>query len=220
MKNEKESQITRTVFEWFWLLVIGSVLGFILEGIWCVFTKGHWENHSALIYGPFCVIYGVGMLFMYLVAKRYENKKMWIQSILFLIAGSLVEYFLSFLQELIFGSVSWDYSDRFMNINGRICLKMSLIWGTLGIVFAKFIYPHLNELLSKLFCPAVKAVTAVFFIFILANVLITVIAVDRWHMRSAGVNPETSFGIWVDEHYDDERMKSVFSNMTFVDSKK
>lgn len=44
----------------FWLFMLGSVAGFVLEGLWCILMEGHWENHSATVWGPFCIIYGIG----------------------------------------------------------------------------------------------------------------------------------------------------------------
>lgn len=44
----------------FWVFMAGSVLGFIVEGLWCVLRKGAWENHVATVWGPLCLVYGVG----------------------------------------------------------------------------------------------------------------------------------------------------------------
>lgn len=52
----------------FWLFMAGSALGFIAEGLRCVLTDGHWENHSSTVWGPFCIIYGVGALAVYLIS--------------------------------------------------------------------------------------------------------------------------------------------------------
>ena len=38
------------------------------------------------------------------------------------LSGSIVEYTMSFLGELLFNARWWDYSKRFLNINGRICV--------------------------------------------------------------------------------------------------
>ena len=52
----------------FWLFMFGSVAGFLIEGIWCVIRSGRWENHSATLWGPFCIIYGFGAVLVYLLA--------------------------------------------------------------------------------------------------------------------------------------------------------
>ena len=37
--------------EMFFLFFAGSVLGFLLEGIWRVIRTGAWENHAATVWG-------------------------------------------------------------------------------------------------------------------------------------------------------------------------
>ena len=44
----------------FWLFFLGSIAGFVLEGLWRIILVGHWENHSATVWGPFCIVYGIG----------------------------------------------------------------------------------------------------------------------------------------------------------------
>ena len=44
----------------FWLFLIGSLAGVVMEGAWCAVTKGRWEYHVYSIWGPFCAVYGLG----------------------------------------------------------------------------------------------------------------------------------------------------------------
>ena len=59
----------------FWLFMIGNILGVILEGIWCVIRNGRWETHVVTIWGPFCLIYGVGAVGGYLASALLSDKK-------------------------------------------------------------------------------------------------------------------------------------------------
>ena len=104
------------------LFFFGSIIGFILEGLWCILKRGHWENHSATVFGPFCVIYGFGMVAFYLLSLFTNRKNLFIQLILSGLVGSGLEYIASFFQEKLFGSTSWDYSDHAFNLGGRISL--------------------------------------------------------------------------------------------------
>ena len=36
-----------------WLFVGGSVIGFVLEGLWHILRVGTWESHTATVWGPF-----------------------------------------------------------------------------------------------------------------------------------------------------------------------
>ena len=47
---------------------------------------------------------------------------------------SVVEYVANFVMEKAFGTVSWDYSDKALNLHGRICLQYSCCWGLLAML--------------------------------------------------------------------------------------
>ena len=42
------------------------------------------------------------------------------------VIGSIIEYLVSLIGELIFHIKWWDYSDQILNLNGRICVQFSL----------------------------------------------------------------------------------------------
>ena len=37
----------------------------IIEGIFCLVTKGHWESHVVSVFGAFNVLYGFGAVLLY-----------------------------------------------------------------------------------------------------------------------------------------------------------
>ena len=57
---EKREKISYQVI--FWLFVIGSLAGVVLEGIWCLLKYGHWETHVVTVWEPLCIIYGFGLV--------------------------------------------------------------------------------------------------------------------------------------------------------------
>ena len=77
--------------ELFFLFFTGSILGFILEGIWRVIRTGTWENHSATVYGPFCIIYGFGAAALYWITGNVSGMPLWQQFIRFAAVGAAVE---------------------------------------------------------------------------------------------------------------------------------
>ncbi len=164
----------------FWLFFFGSVTGFVLEGIWRIILLGHWENHAATVWGPFCLVYGVGAVVIYVVTYAIAEKSFFVQFLVFAAAGSAVEYVASYLQELIFGSRSWDYSGDPFNLNGRITLHMTAIWGLLGVAFAKLAFPLIEKArqrpekkFGRLACVALSTYMAI-------NLLVTGASVYRW----------------------------------------
>ena len=66
---------------------------------------------------------------------------------------SIFEYSVSYGMDALFASKWWDYSNEFFNLNGRISIFYSLLWGIVAILFVNNIYPFckkkINLILSK-----------------------------------------------------------------------
>ncbi len=135
-----------------------------------------------------------------------------------LFVGSVVEYVCSWLQEVLFGSRSWDYSRVPFNINGRICLLYSLFWGALGIFWIKDIYPFMAKWILKLPNRAGKILTWVLSIFLAVNCLVSAAAVYRWAARLHAEPPNAGIGSVMDARLPNERMERIYANMNFGDS--
>ena len=85
-------------------------------------------------------IYGVGALLVLYLFQGFANNIL----LLFLasmVATSIVEYITSFLLEKLFHLTLWDYSNRPFNINGRVCLRKSLLFGLMAVILVHFIQP-------------------------------------------------------------------------------
>lgn len=61
--------------------------------------------------------------------------------VLGVIITSALEYIISWVMEILFKTRWWDYSERFMNINGRVCLLNSTLFGIMSIVVVYIIHP-------------------------------------------------------------------------------
>ena len=86
-----------------------------------------------MIYGPISPVYGAGaVLFtVLLLSKPKSNFKTFLEGALI---GGIFEYGISFLQETFLHTISWDYSDAFLNINGRTTIPYMIVWGLLVFV--------------------------------------------------------------------------------------
>lgn len=197
---------------------VGSFLGVIVELIWCLIYNGYIESRSGILYGPFNPLYGVGAILMTLILYRFRNHSGWISFLGGMLIGAVLEYFCSWLQETLFGSTSWDYTDRAFNLNGRICLFMCILWGILAIWWIKSVYPRMSKWILKIPNRAGKIGTWIFTVFFLFDCIISVVAVARWSQRVQGVEATNSVQEFLDEHYPDERMERIFANMDFGDS--
>lgn len=125
--------------------IIYSVIGWILETFSGYLLKNVLINRGFLI-GPYTPIYGVcGILLSWLLHN--ESNPIYVFVFSFLIA-SILEYLTSVIMEKMFKARWWDYSNRPFNINGRVYLGNSLIFGCLGCLLIEVIDPKLTFFLS------------------------------------------------------------------------
>ncbi len=200
----------------FWVFFLGSVLGVYIERIWCMVRYGFYEPRVASIYGPFNPVYGIGAAVLTVALYRFRNRSPMLSFVFGAIVGSAVEYMCSWVQEIVFGSASWDYSMKPFNLNGRICLLYSVYWGVLGVLWIKELYPRMAALVLKIPNRIGRPLSAVLAVVLAADLLLTGAIVIRWMNRVKGEPPRTAVGEFFDEHYPDERLEKRFSNLEFV----
>ena len=199
----------------FLICFIGSFVGVVLEMLWCLITNGYIESRAGLVYGPLNLLYGAGAVALTLALYKYRNRSGWISFIGGMIVGRVVEYICSWGQELVFGSRSWDYSHMPFNLNGRICLLYSILWGVLGLLWIKNIYPRMAKWILKIPNQTGKIVTWVLVVFMVFNSVVTMVTMTRWTQRIKGHEASNGFERLIDERFPNERMEKIFANMEF-----
>lgn len=151
-----------------------AFIGWVLESLYCLYDLGYFTKRGFLL-GPLCPIYGFGAIMLIAFFKNYKNHsiKLFIYaSVIF----SIFEYFVSFYLEAVFKIKCWDYSSEFFNLNGRISIFFSVVWGFAAILFVNKVHPfiesHLNKVLSKFSTKMQNCATYfICFVFLLDNVL-------------------------------------------------
>lgn len=153
---------------------IFAFLGWIMETFYCAYVMGYFSKRGFL-YGPICPIYGYGALILIIILNKYRKNsiKLFFSSVAIF---TFFEYIVSFGLDALFGLKWWDYSERFLNINGRISIFHAFAWGFIAILFINHLYPfikkHVNLILAKI--PhkiQVTAISTVLVVFIADTVL-------------------------------------------------
>ena len=153
------------VYLYFIYFILFAFIGWLLETCFSFYALRHFTKRGFL-YGPLCPIYGWGALILIMFFGRYRknNLKLFIYSA---IVFTAFEYLVSYGMEALFSLKWWDYTEEFMNLNGRVSIFYTFAWGIIAILFINFIYPFfkkkLNILLSKI--PYKVQVTAVYILF-------------------------------------------------------
>ncbi len=69
-KNSKKKFTLIQILAYF---IIYSVIGFIIETIFGLLTKGVLESRKSFLYGPFCGIYGIGAVVMIVGLQHFKK---------------------------------------------------------------------------------------------------------------------------------------------------
>ncbi len=178
MDNKKQ---TITFKQILWYFIIFSIIGLIIETIFCYITTGVLESRKGLIWGPFCPVYGVGAVILILLLHSYKEKpvKLFIAGS---ILGNIIEYILSFLLEAYYGTRFWDYSYLNWNLNGRICILYSIYWGILSFILIRYIKQIIDKyIIIKI--PNTKHINIIIVVTLLIDGICTVWAVTSYQTR-------------------------------------
>ncbi len=128
--------------------IIYSFIGWILETVYCSILSGKFEERGFLN-GPLVPIYGFGAMIILATLLPYAFNPVLV-FILGLILTSSLEYLTSYIMEKAFKMRWWDYSEMFMNINGRVCLLNSTMFGALSLVLVEYIHPVIVDLVANI----------------------------------------------------------------------
>ena len=133
----------------FLIFILFSFIGWISEVIYVGVTSAHKFVNRGFLHGPLCPVYGFGgVVILMLPPSLYAT---WIPLFFAsMILCTIVEYFVSWLMEKLFHTRWWDYSHYKIQLNGRICLLNSILFGFLGVVVIHVVYPLLIDLLNSL----------------------------------------------------------------------
>lgn len=201
----------------FWLFIIGSFIGFAHENLLTI-IKGNFQLRQGLLLEPLIPIYGIGAIVYYLVYyKIHLNDNVKSKNILkvFLIGflvGGLTEYLCSFVQEKLFGTISWDYSYLMLNINGRTSVFHAAFWGLIGVVFYFYILPLFNKFGKKLKYRKYKIATVILSTIFIFDAFISIGACNRQISRNNNIAPSNKIEEFYDEHFPDEYINLIYNN--------
>ena len=144
-----------TFTELFWLLLIYSFIGWVIEAVVGTIKNRRFTNRGFST-GPFCLVYGVAAVLMTVTLSELMTRPVF-QFIGCGILATIVEWITGKSLELVNRRKWWDYSNKKWNFDGYICFQYTLLWAVLGIitlrygnVFFLFLYNLMPELLRMI----------------------------------------------------------------------
>jgi len=200
----------------FWLFLSGSIAGVLIEGIFCLLKKGHWESHVVSIFGAINILYGFGAVLFYVGAVKLREKRIAVQVVVLTALATSLELFSGLLLYYGLGMRAWNYTNHFMNYKGLICLSFSVAWGIAAYGMCK-VYPYINRVLSKMQGLGWKIASAVLGIIIAIDIIFTGISIMRWSERHYGIAARSNFSREIDIEAPDDWMQSRFIEWRFLE---
>ncbi len=171
---------------WFLVFFIFSILGYFSEIIYCYIMDGKIVNRGFL-YGPYCPIYGVGAVFILFLLKDYLRDPI-VLFVFSMIICSAIEYIASYIMEKLFNNKWWDYSNKKYNINGRVCLFNSVLFGLGGLVSVYFLFPLINRFLKLINNTLLEYLAVIFLILFIIDLIITISQINKFNKQLAIIN--------------------------------
>ncbi len=130
-------------YEFVIMLFLFSILGWVME-VTLKFIQYHRFINRGFLIGPYCPIYGFGVVGVtILVGGLLGRAGTYPETFMagFVICGFL-EYMTSLYMEKMFHARWWDYSNKPMNLHGRIWIGNLILFGLASVIIVKLIDPH------------------------------------------------------------------------------
>ncbi len=152
----------RSIKKWqevFYYFLLTAFVGYIYEYLLITFYYRMKFVNAGPFHLPLLLIYGVGGTFIIMLLKNFRAKKIrllkinvtpLLVTVVILLLVCAVEYFGHYAVETISGVKPWDYSEKFMNLNGRICLEDSMRFVFLGLFGIYVLVPAAENLFGKM----------------------------------------------------------------------
>ncbi len=203
-------------FNLFWVFVIACIIGDVFETVYhmIVIDPGVYQDRAGLLFGPFSPIYGFGAVFMTVALNRFHDKNFVIIFLISAVIGGTFEYLVSWFLQFAFGITAWDYTGTFLSIGGRTNFMFMCIWGCLGIFWIKLMLPIMLRIVNLIPWQWRYTVTTICALLMLADAMMTLIALDCWYSRLAGIDSESAVMDFCAKHFDNSWMTHRFQTMS------
>jgi uncharacterized membrane protein len=167
-------------FVWF---LVYSFLGWCFETVYCTATQRQWANRGFL-YGPICPIYGFGAIAISIIIDLLDFNHIptltaWQVFLISMVGSAIMEYLTSWALEKWFHAYWWDYSNLPFNLNGRICLPASLLFGCAGVFIVFKLYPFISSHTTSIPPLAMEGISLALMALFAADLALTLSALTR-----------------------------------------
>ncbi len=219
-----EGYIKLNFFNLFWVFMVCSLLGLILETVWhmTIDEPGVYQDRAGVLFGPLSPIYGLGAVIMTMALNRFYKRSPLLIFLVSAVLGGAFEVFVSWFLQTSFGVIAWLYDDVtlfglpdpiVLLTGARACTQMTALWGLGGLLWIKLCLPRLLKLINLIPWKWRYSLTVVVSALMVVDCFMTLQALDCWYERVSGIEPTSPVEQFYAEHFDNEYMANRFQSM-------
>lgn len=202
------------VFHLVWLFLLCSLVGLIGEVLVSYALDGRWESRAGFVIGPFSPLYGLGAVLITVAVNPLRGRGIPAQFLMAGLVGGALEYFAGWFFETRYGIVAWSYIDQPLNFHGHTCVAMMAVWGVIGVVWVMAALPVATRIIERIPEGVRKPLTALAFVFIVGDSVLTLACLDSWFWREAGYPIDNPVQQFCATYFGDEFMRTRFETMS------
>ena len=135
--------------DWFWVFLLYSFGGYLLEKSFAFATAAPQQVRKCQLLLPLCPVYGLGMLAVLALPRAWTDTA-WKLGVVGALTVTAVEFAVHWLYERLLGVRFWDYSPVRGEVAGRVCLPFTAIWGVLIVGAVTFLHPWVVALAVRM----------------------------------------------------------------------
>lgn len=158
------------------VFIFYSIIGWLCEFLIIAISRKKCVNRGLSLL-PMCMIYGISAV---ITTITYWNETNW----LFIFCGSIIygtaiQYLSAKILEYLGKRKWWDYSNEYLNFEGVVCLKYSIIWGILGVVITRIINKYIYLLLDMTPVNIISWIVLPILILLIIDSIVSIIIIKR-----------------------------------------
>ncbi len=165
---------------YFMYFILYSFIGFILETLYTLVTRGILISKKCFLINLLCPVYGLGAIAILACTKPVKEYKL-LTFVFGGVAATAVEYVLHFIYNDMLGVSIWDYSGLSYNINGRVCLLFTVFWSILSMGLVYVIHPFVEKRMASM----PKTLFAVLLMFVGLDAMVSTLLYKKFGNRQA-----------------------------------
>lgn len=175
---------------YFLLFMIYSFIGWFIEILNYLIRNKTFVNRGFLI-GPYLPIYGFGSLAIIVFLKKYSHDVITLFCMCAIVCCTL-EFFTSLIMEKLFRARWWDYSNKKLNIDGRICLETAAMFGIGGCIIIYLAQPIIQNILNVLPPLFLNIIAIILFMILVIDVLVSFKIIFNFRTFAANVKKDST----------------------------